>query len=567
MNIVSLEVGGMTCESCARHVEQTLRGVPGVLAAEVSYDERTATVSTGHGASSTALISAIACAGYSAKARDGGVREAKGATQDAGRSISRASGDVFGERKGGDAKLHIAIIGSGGAAFAGALRAADEGASVTMIESGTLGGTCVNVGCVPSKIMIRGAHIAHLLAEHPFPGIGRQAPVVDRRALLAQQQARVEELRRAKYESILESRAESIRLLRGVARFEDARTLTVTLPGGGTETVRADRVLISTGAAPAIPDVPGLKGTPYWTSTEALIADALPEHLIVYGGSVVALELAQAFLRLGSKVTLVARSTLLSREDPALGSGLARVLEGEGMRVLTHRTLRSVRFEGDRFLADAGSEQLAGDRLLVATGRSANTRTLGLEKAGVRADDRGAIVIDDRMQTSAEGVYAAGDCTNSPEYVYVAAAGGTRAAINMTGGDARLDLSVLPAVVFSDPQVATVGLSEAQARKAGIEAESRTLPIENVPRALANFDTRGFIKLVAEKRSGRLIGAQMLAAEAGEIIQTAALAMRAGMTVTDLGGQLFPYLTMVEGIKLCAQTFTKDVKQLSCCAG
>lgn len=547
MSIVSLEVSGMTCGSCARHVEQALKAVAGVTAAEVSYKEGTAKVSTKSGALSSALISALAEIGYGAKSLDEGPHDAKVATRGAG--------------------LRIAVIGSGGAAFAGALRAADEGASVRMIESGTIGGTCVNVGCVPSKIMIRGAHVAHQLAEHPFSGIGRQAPVVNRRALLAQQQARVEELRRAKYESLLESRSESIRLLRGLARFEDARTIIVTLRGGGTETVRADRILIATGASPAIPTVAGLKGTPYWTSTEALIAEALPEHLIVYGGSVVALELAQAFLRLGSEVTLVARSTLLSKEDPAIGAAFLRVLEGEGMRVLTRTTLQSIRFQGDRFLADTGSEQLAGDRLLVATGRSANTATLELEKAGIRTGDSGAIVVDERMLTTAEGVYAAGDCTNLPEHVYVAAAGGTRAAINMTGGEARLDLSAMPAVVFTDPRVATVGLSEAQARKRGIETESRTLALENVPRALANFDTRGFVKLVVDKGSGVLLGAQILAAEAGEIIQTAALAIRAGMTVTELGGQLFPYLTMVESIKLCAQTFTKDVKQLSCCAG
>jgi mercuric reductase len=226
-----------------------------------------------------------------------------------------------------------------------------------------------------------------------------------------------------------------------------------------------------------------------------------------------------------------------------------------------------VRFEKGRFLADIGSERLSGDRLLVATGRRANTGSLGLDRAGVRSDADGAIEVDEHMRTTSEGIYAAGDCTTSPEYVYVAAAGGTRAAINMTGGDARLDLSVLPAVVFTDPQVATVGLSEAQAQGRGIEADSRTLTLDNVPRALANFDHRGFIKLVAEKTTGRLLGAQILAAEAGEIIQTAALAMRAAMTVSELGGQLFPYLTMVEGIKLCAQTFTRDVKQLSCCAG
>ena len=475
--------------------------------------------------------------------------------------------NASGPRDGAGKNLHVAVIGSGGAAFAGALRAAEEGASVTMIEAGTLGGTCVNVGCVPSKIMIRGAHVAHTLAHHPFPGVSRQLTRVDRRALVAQQQARVDELRHAKYEAILESRAESIRLLRGVARFEDARTLSVALPGGGTETLRIDRILVATGASPAIPDVPGLKSTPYWTSTEALVAEELPEHLIVYGGSVVALELAQAFQRLGTKVTLVARSTLLSKEDPAIGAELLRVREAEGMRVLTHATLRSVRFEGGRFLADTGAEQLAGDRLLVATGRRANTGSLGLDRAGVRTDAAGAIEVDEHMRTTSQGIYAAGDCTNSPEYVYVAAAGGTRAAINMTGGDARLDLSVLPAVVFTDPQVATVGLSEAQAQRRGIETDSRTLTLDNVPRALANFDHRGFIKLVAEKTTGRLLGAQILAAEAGEIIQTAALAMRAGMSVSELGGQLFPYLTMVEGIKPCAQTFTRDVKQLSCCAG
>ncbi|TAK87677.1 MAG: mercury(II) reductase [Betaproteobacteria bacterium] len=533
MSLISLEASGMTCDS----------------------------------ASSAALISAVTGIGYGTKALGAGAREARGATGSAGGSTLRAARCSFGPRKGGAAKMHIAVFGSGGAAFAAALRAADEGATVTMIEAGTTGGTCVNVGCVPSKIMIRGAHIAHLITEHPFPGIGRQVPAVNRRALVAQQQARVEELRHAKYESILENRAESIQLLRGTARFVDARTLTVTLPHGATETLRADRVLVATGASPSIPEVPGLNGAPYWTSTEALAAEKLPEHLIVYGGSLVALELAQAFLRLGSDVTLVARSTLLSKQDPAIGAELARVLEGEGMRVLTHTTLPRVRFETDRFLADTGSEQLAGDRLLVATGRHANTRTLGLNDAGVRTDEGGAIVIDERMRTTAEGVYAAGDCTNSPQHVYVAAAGGTRAAINMTGGDAWLDLSVLPAVVFTDPQVATVGLSEAQAQKRGIETEIRTLPLENVPRALANFDTNGFIKLVAEKRSGQLIGAHILAAEAGEIIQTAALAIRAGMTVTDLAGQFFPYLTMVEGIKLCAQTFIKDMTQLSCCAG
>jgi mercuric reductase len=212
-------------------------------------------------------------------------------------------------------------------------------------------------------------------------------------------------------------------------------------------------------------------------------------------------------------------------------------------------------------------ETLSGDALLVASGRPPNTAGLNLAAVGVETTGNGAIVVDDHMRTSAPNIYAVGDCTTQPQFVYVAAAAGTRAAINMTAGNAILDLSAMPAVIFTDPQVATVGLSEADARKAGINVDSRTLGLENVPRALANFETDGFIKLVTDADSNRLIGAQILAPEAGEMIQAAALAIRNGMTVDDLADQLFPYLTMVEGLKLCAQTFFKDVKQLSCCAG
>ncbi|MBI4207762.1 MAG: FAD-dependent oxidoreductase, partial [Betaproteobacteria bacterium] len=341
----------------------------------------------------------------------------------------------------------------------------------------------------------------------------------------------------------------------------------VTSDDGAEREVAFDRALIATGASPAIPDVPGLAGTPFWTSTEALVAEELPSHLLVYGGSVVALELAQAFLRLGSEVTMIARSTLLSKDDPLIGETMRKILTDEGMRVLTHRTLRRVVHQRDGFSVDLGGEMLRGDRLLIATGRRPNTAGMTLEHAGVAFDAGGAIIVNDHMRTSAPDIYAAGDCTNQPEYVYVAAAAGTRAAINMSGGDAPLDLSVVPAVTFTDPQIATVGMSEAQATRQGFAVEVRTLTLDNVPRALANFDTRGFIKLVAEAGSGRLLGAQAVAGEAGELIQAAALAIRNKMTVEELGGQLFPYLTMVEGLKLCAQTFTKDVKQLSCCAG
>ncbi|GIX26153.1 MAG: mercuric reductase [Burkholderiales bacterium] len=462
--------------------------------------------------------------------------------------------------------LHIAIIGSGSAAFACAIRAAEEGARVTMIERGTLGGTCVNVGCVPSKVLIRGAEIARLQAAHPFDGLERRRPVIRRNAMVAQQQALVDRLRHAKYRRVLEENP-NIRLLEGSARFRDSHSLVVTGRDGREETVAADRFLIATGASPAIPPIPGLAGTPYWTSTEALVAEEVPEHLIVLGGSAVGLEIGQAFLHLGARVTIVELLSLLPRMDPDLGAGLQHVLEEEGARILTRTEVKRVAYAGGRFTLDAGAEQITGDRLLVATGRRANTLGLGLAEIGVETDRAGAVLVDQGLRTSVPHIYAAGDCTGFPQFVYVAAAAGTRAAINMLGGDARLDLSTMPAVVFTSPQVAAVGLTAEEARTRDFEAESRTLRLEDVPRALANFDTRGFVKLVAERGSGRLLGAHVLAPEAGEIIQAAALALRARMTVAELADQLFPYLTMVEGFKLCAQTFTKDVKKLSCCAG
>mgnify|MGYP003608574294 FL=1 len=540
--MIHLQIKGMTCESCVIHIKEALTQVAGVRSVSVSYTKGTAQLDTEANTSSTALIAAVTGLGYSATLID-----ATATNQDSER--------------------HIAVIGSGGAAMAAALKAVEQGAKVTLIERSTIGGTCVNVGCVPSKIMIRAAHIAHLRSNSPFDeGITSMVPVVDRSKLLYQQQTRVEELRHAKYEGILESNS-AITVLHGEAMFKDGLHLIVRLNDGDERTVAFDRCLIATGASPSIPPITGLKDTPYWTSTEALASDSIPKRLAVIGSSVVALELAQAFARLGSQVTILARSTLFFREDPAIGEAITIAFRAEGITVLEHTQTGHVAYEDSEFVLATGYGEIYADQLLVATGRTPNTRNLALDAAGITVNAQGAIVIDKGMRTSATHIYAAGDCTDQPQFVYVAAAAGTRAAINMTGGDATLNLTAMPAVVFTDPQVATVGYSEAEAHHDGIETDSRLLTLDNVPRALANFDTRGFIKLVIEEGSGRLIGVQAVAPEAGELIQTAVLAIRNHMTVQELADQLFPYLTMVEGLKLAAQTFSKDVKQLSCCAG
>ncbi len=569
--MTTLNITGMTCDSCAVHVKDALEKVHGVQSADVSYAKGSARLNIDAGTSPDALTVAVAAAlaktGYRATLADAPVTPAGGGL------LGKMREWLGSEDKAGvdGDKLHIAVIGSGGAAMAAALKAVEQGARVTLVERGTIGGTCVNVGCVPSKIMIRAAHIAHLRRESPFDGgIAAATPAIQRTALLAQQQARVDELRHAKYEGILESNP-GITVLHGTARFKDSHNLIVQQGDGGERTVAFDRCLVATGASPAVPPIPGLKDTPYWTSTEALVSEAIPVRLAVIGSSVVALELAQAFARLGAKVTILARSTLFFREDPAIGEAITAAFRMEGIEVLEHTQASQVAYvngEGDgEFVLTTAHGELRADKLLVATGRSPNTRSLALDAAGVALNPQGAIVIDPGMRTSVEHIYAAGDCTDQPQFVYVAAAAGTRAAINMTGGNAALNLTAMPAVVFTDPQVATVGYSEAEAHHDGIETDSRTLTLDNVPRALANFDTRGFIKLVVEEGSGRLIGVQAVAPEAGELIQTAVLAIRNRMTVQELADQLFPYLTMVEGLKLAAQTFNKDVKQLSCCAG
>ena len=558
-----LKIIGMTCDSCAAHVKETLEKVPGVQTALVSYPTGTAQLAIEPGTSPDALTAAVVGLGYKALLADVPTTDNHAGRLDKVRGWMGAA-DKY---SSSEHPLQVAVIGSGGAAMAAALKAVEQGAHVTLIERGTIGGTCVNVGCVPSKIMIRAAHIAHLRRKSPFDdGITTTVPAIDRSKLLAQQQARVEELRHAKYEGILDGNP-AITVLHGEARFKDNQSLAVRLNEGGERVVMFDRCLVATGASPAVPPIPGLKESPYWTSTEALASDIIPERLAVIGSSVVALELAQAFARLGSQVTILARNTLFFRKDPAIGEAVTAAFRAEGITVLKYTQVSHVAHVDGEFVLATGHGEIRADQLLIATGRTPNTRSLALDAAAVTVNAQGAIVIDKGMRTSTPHIYAAGDCTDQAQFVYVAAAAGTRAAINMTGGDAALDLTAMPAVVFTDPQVATVGYSEAEAHHDGIEADSRTLTLDNVPRALANFDTRGFIKLVIEEGSGRLIGVQAVAPEAGELIQTAVLAIRNRMTVQELADQLFPYLTMVEGLKLAAQAFSKDVKQLSCCAG
>ncbi len=471
-----------------------------------------------------------------------------------------------GPRDGRGDAPDLAVIGAGSAGFSAAITAAELGAQVTLIGSGTIGGTCVNVGCVPSKTLIRATEALHQAqAAARFAGIRGQARVEDWRALVAQKDELVASMRQAKYRDIL-PKYNNIAYREGSAR----------LTGDGVAVdgivLRPAKVVIATGSLPAVPSIPGLEDVGYLTSTTVLELERLPESLLVIGGGYIGCELGQMLARAGVRVTIVFRSRLLPEEEPEISEALTGYFRDEGIVVRGSVVYRGIR-RTERGVAlavtvEGRDETIEAEALLVAAGRRPNTRGLGLEDAGVELNTTGGIRVDDRMRTTKAGVYAAGDVTGRDMHVYMAAYGARIAAQNALDGDARsYDATAMPAVVFTDPQTASVGLTEAEARAEGREVKTSLLPLEYVPRALAARDTRGLIKLVADAGSDRLLGAHILAPEGSDSIQTAALAIKQGLTVSDLAETIFPYLTTVEGLKLAAQTFEKDVSRLSCCAG
>ncbi|MBK1670258.1 mercury(II) reductase [Rhodovibrio sodomensis] len=464
------------------------------------------------------------------------------------------------EQAGG--AFDLVVVGAGSAGFSAAITAAERGARVALIGHGTAGGTCVNVGCVPSKRLIRAVEALHgARTAARFAGVDAGGTLTDWRALVAQKDALVGDLRQTKYLDVL-ARYPEVSYIEGAARL---------LPDGvlvdGTD-VRADKIVLTTGARPALPDIPGIDDVPVLTSTSALELSELPASMIVVGAGYIGCELAQLFQRAGVQVTLTARRRVLPEAEPEISEALAGYLRAEGIDVRAGVTYRSIARTADGIELALGDGRTEAEAVLVAAGRRPNTENLGLDELGVSQDARGAVPVDDHMRTNRPGVYAAGDVTGRDEFVYMAAHGAKIAALNALDGDQRrYDRLAMPSVVFTDPQVASAGLTDADARATGLEVRSSVLPLEHLPRALAANDTRGLIKLVAEVGTDRLLGAHILAPEGCDSIQTAALAIRQGLTVAELGEMVFPYLTTVEGLKLAAQTFDRDVAALSCCAG
>lgn len=469
----------------------------------------------------------------------------------------------------------LAIIGSGGGAFAAAIRATNLGKRVVMIERGTIGGTCVNTGCIPSKALLASADARHVaLDSKRFPGISGSSDAVDMRQLIDGKRDLVEGMRADKYVDLIGEYGWALR--HGSAVFvgspEDPM-LEVTAADGAIETFRAAHYLVATGSAPWAPPIPGLQGVDYLTSTTAMELQELPESLLIIGGGDVALEQAQLFARLGASVTMLVRSRLASREEPEASRALLGIFADEGIRVVRRATVSGVHIDAETSevvtTVDASGtpEEFRAQRLLVATGRRPVTEKLNLQSVGVELGKDGEIVVDATLRSSNERIWAAGDVTGHPQFVYVAASHGSLVVENAFNAAGRqVDYRTLPRVTFTSPNFAAVGMTEKQVIAAGIPCDCRVLPLEYVPRALVNRDSRGIIKVVANAHTGEILGITVVAHNAGEIIAGGVYILAAGMTVDQVANLWSPYLTMAEGIKLACQSFTTDVSKLSCCA-
>lgn len=456
----------------------------------------------------------------------------------------------------------LVILGAGPAALAAIRQARAGGFRVAVVERAAIGGTCLNAGCVSSKVLLKAIRGAPA-PDRGFGGVTVRPDAPDLAALVGEKDTLVSALRDQQYREVVD--AEGVELIEGEARFVDPATVSVN-----GRVLRGQAFLVATGAGPVAPLISGLRDHGFLTSTTALQLTEVPGRLAVLGTTGVGLELGQCFSRLGSDVVFLdAAERIAPHEEPEVSSVIAEVFHAEGVGVIAPARIRAIerkRWCQIRFESGGREQVVEVDEVLVAVGRRPNTGDLGLSEAGVSKDDRGAIVVDRFLRTTNPRVFAAGDVTSGYPLVCVAAAQGEVAARNaLLHTGETLDLTGVPRVTFTTPEIAVAGLTEADARVAGHEVKTAVLELARVPRAIVNGDQRGLVKLVADAEIGRLLGASMVGEGAGEAIQAAVLAIRAGMTTAELASTFYPHLTMVEGLKLAAQSFVRDPSTTRCC--
>lgn len=445
----------------------------------------------------------------------------------------------------------LVVLGSGEAGKFLAWTLAKTGQRVAVVERKLIGGSCPNTNCLPSKNEIWSAKVADLVRHADRFGMTTGPIATDMTKVLARKREMVDGLIAMHLDNFKASGAE---LIMGWGRFIAPKTIEVSLNDGGTRVLRGDRVVVNVGTHATIPDIPGLAAAVPLTNVEALELDRLPPHLLVIGGGYVGLELAQAYRRFGSRVTIIEEGPqLVRREDGDIAAAILELLRDEGIIVHLDARVREVEGRsGDgvvlRLSTPQGAQTIEGSDVLVAVGRTPNTAGIGLDLAGVALDERGYLAVNDRLETSAAGVWAVGECAGSPQFTHVSFDDFRVVRDNLAGRDHTTRGRLIPYCMFTDPPFARVGLSEREARERGIAVRIAELPIVAVLRSRTMSETRGFMKALVAADCDRILGFAMIGAEAGEVMAVVQTAMLAGLSYTGLRDAILAHPTMAEGL-------------------
>jgi pyruvate/2-oxoglutarate dehydrogenase complex dihydrolipoamide dehydrogenase (E3) component len=443
-------------------------------------------------------------------------------------------------------KYDAIVVGSGQGGNPLAYRLADLGWSVALIEKKDLGGTCINVGCTPTKTMVHRAQVAHYARNAARWGVNASNVSADLAKIVAQKDEVVLSFRGNQQKQV--DKRPNLRLYRGHARFVAPHQLKV-----GEDLPESEKIFIDTGRRPNIPSIPGLDNVSYLTNESIMQLKSVPEHLLILGGGYIGLEFGQMFRRYGSRVTVLhTGKQIVSREDPEIAAGLQKALEAEGLQfVLNARTTRAETKNGQitlSFESSAGSANVAGTHLLIATGRNPNTDDLGLDRAGIQTDKSGFIKVNGRLETNVPGVWALGDCKGGPAFTHISYNDFQIVYGNLVEGkNLSADNRLVPYCVFTDPQLGGVGMTEKEARAKGYKLKIGKCPMTRVARAIERGETAGLMKLVVDASNDRILGASILASEGGELVQILGTLMLANQPYTLLKGAVYIHPTLAEG--------------------
>ncbi len=466
-----------------------------------------------------------------------------------------------------DMEYDLVIIGAGAGGFAAAIRANELKAKTIIINDGLpLGGTCVNVGCVPSKILLYAGEVLHLTGHHGIPGIDLEVKSFDFQKVMQHELDLVQMMQKEKYEKVLK-RLEQVTFVQGRASFASKSEVKVN-----DKTFSAKRFIIATGSTASIPRIEGLKETGFITHIEALKLTTLPKELLVVGAGPLGLEFAQMYARFGSKVTVLEfQSSIFQPGEEEVVNRLEELLTKEGITIKTRAQVKRAYKKDNKkvltYSVDGKEYEVSGDEILVAAGKTPNTQGLDLDKAGIETDKRHAVAVSTYLQTSNDRVFAVGDVINQPSRLETTAGReGSIAAENaLAGSKERIDYDAVPYTIFTDPQLAGVGLTEQEQMNRMHVCACRSVDFKSIPKAIILNRTEGLIKMTVHPKTGQLLGVHLLAPNAGEIIGQAMLLIKNKNTINDVINTLPIFPTLSEAIKTCALSFVKDISGLSCC--